>query len=184
MKHRITRVTTRAGDSGQTSLADGTRLPKTDLRFTAMGDVDELNCHLGMLITELPEPGPLFALCRQVQQELFDLGASLATSGQTPPPALDLLEQEVADLNAALPPLAEFVLPGGTRAAAAAHVCRSVCRRAERAAWALASEDAEPCARYLNRLSDLFFVIARSCNAGQLEAQWRGSKGKPPDVSE
>lgn len=184
MKHRITRVTTRAGDSGQTSLADGTRLPKTDLRFAAMGDVDELNSHVGVLITELPADGTLATLCRQVQQELFDLGANLATAGRTPPPAMELLEREVANLNATLPPLEEFVLPGGTRAAAAAHVCRAVCRRAERAVWALASKDAEPCAQYLNRLSDLFFVLARSCNAGQVEAQWRGSQGQPPDVAE
>lgn len=180
MKRRITRVTTRTGDTGQTSLADGTRLPKTDLRFAAMGDVDELNSHLGVLVTELPEQDALFSLCQQVQQALFDLGAHLATSGQTPPPAIDMLEEEVARLNASLPPLTEFVLPGGTRAAAAAHVCRAVCRRAERALWALASPDAEPCARYLNRLSDLFFVIARQCNAGRSEAQWRGSR-KPED---
>ncbi|MEQ8859565.1 MAG: cob(I)yrinic acid a,c-diamide adenosyltransferase [Pseudomonadales bacterium] len=179
MKHRITRVTTRTGDTGETSLADGSRRPKTDPRFGAMGDVDELNCHIGVLVTELQADGTLFALCRQVQQELFDLGASLATSGQTPPPALDRLEGEVENLNATLPPLTEFVLPGGTRAAAAAHVCRSVCRRAERALWALGDEAVAPCAQYLNRLSDLFFVIARSCNAGQAEAQWRGSQGEP-----
>ena len=125
MKHRITRVTTRAGDQGQTSLADGTRLPKTDLRFAAMGDVDELNTHVGVLVTELPRDGTLWSLCQQVQQELFDLGANLATGGQTPPPAMDLLEREVENLNATLPPLTEFVLPGGTRAAAAAHVCRA-----------------------------------------------------------
>ncbi|MAT84259.1 MAG: ATP:cob(I)alamin adenosyltransferase [Gammaproteobacteria bacterium] len=176
MKHRITRVTTRAGDQGQTSLADGTRLPKTDLRFAAMGDVDELNTHVGVLVTELPRDGTLWSLCQQVQQELFDLGANLATGGQTPPPAMDLLEREVENLNATLPPLTEFVLPGGTRAAAAAHVCRAVCRRAERAVWALADEASQPCAQYLNRLSDLFFVMARCCNAGTDEAQWRGSK--------
>lgn len=176
MKHRITRVTTRAGDQGETSLADGSRLPKTDARFAAMGDVDELNSHLGVLITELAADGTVHALCTQVQQELFDLGANLATNGQTPPPPMDLLEREVENLNATLPPLTEFVLPGGTRAAAAAHVCRAVCRRAERAVWALGDEDAQPCAQYLNRLSDLFFVVARLCNAGQVEAQWRGSK--------
>lgn len=178
MKHRITRVTTRAGDTGNTSLADGTRLPKTDRRFDAIGDVDELNSFLGVLITHLPADGTLFALCQQVQQELFDLGANLATAGRTPPPRMDLLEREVENLNATLPPLTEFVLPGGTPAAAAAHVCRAVCRRAERSLWALESEEAEPSAQYLNRLSDLFFVLARRCNAGQVEAQWRGSK--PP----
>lgn len=176
MKHRITRVTTRAGDTGQTSLADGTRLAKTDPRFEAIGNVDELNSHLGVLIAELERDGTLYTICVQVQQELFDLGAMLATAGQTPPPRMDLLEREVENLNATLPPLTEFVLPGGTRAAAAAHVCRAVCRRAERSLWALAAEDSEPGAQYLNRLSDLFFVIARSCNAGHEEAQWRGSK--------
>jgi cob(I)alamin adenosyltransferase len=175
MKHRITRVTTRAGDSGQTSLADGSRVEKTAVPITAMGSVDELNCFLGVLITELPPDGEYFTLCRQIQQELFDLGAHLATRGATPAPALDRLEQEVERLNATLPPLTEFVLPGGTRSAAAAHVCRSVCRRAERDVWALGAEGA-PCARYLNRLSDLFFVLARCCNAGQDEAQWRGSR--------
>jgi cob(I)alamin adenosyltransferase len=180
MKHRITRVTTRAGDSGQTSLADGTRLPKTDPRFDAIGNVDELNSHLGVLITELPPDGAWHSMCVQVQQELFDLGANLATNGQTPPPPMDLLEREVENLNAALPPLTEFVLPGGTRAAAAAHVCRAVCRRAERTVWAIAADDTRPCAQYLNRLSDLFFVLARCCNAGKAEAQWRGSS-KPTE---
>lgn len=184
MKHRITRVTTRAGDTGNTSLADGSKLAKTDRRIEAIGTVDELNSHLGVLITELPPQEALYSLAQQVQQELFDLGANLATVGRTPPPAMDLLEREVENLNATLPPLTEFVLPGGTRAAAAAHVCRAVCRRAERSLWALDSEDAEPCAQYLNRLSDLFFVMARCCNAGQVEAQWRGSQGKPPDIAE
>lgn len=179
MKHRITRVTTRAGDSGTTSLADGSRLPKTDKQFDAIGDVDELNSHLGVLIAELPADGTLYTLAQQVQQQLFDLGAALATAGQTPPPAMELLEREVAQLNDTLPPLTEFVLPGGTRAAAAAHVCRAVCRRAERSLWALEAEHAQPCAQYLNRLSDLFFVMARCCNAGQVEAQWRGSRPPP-----
>lgn len=175
MKHRISRVTTRAGDKGQTGLADGTRLAKTDPRIAAIGTVDELNSFVGVLLTHLPADHPFHALCQQVQQELFDLGAHLATAGQTPPPALDGIEQEVETLNASLPPLTEFVLPGGTPAAAAAHVCRTVCRRAERVAWA-AGADAEADARYLNRLSDLFFVLARCCNAGHTEPQWRGSK--------
>lgn len=178
MKHRITRVTTRAGDSGQSSLADGSRLPKHDPWFEAIGTVDELNSFLGVLITELDEQDDAHALCQQIQQALFDLGAMLATRGQTPPPAMEELEAAVERLNAALPPLTEFVLPGGTRSAAAAHVCRAVCRRAERVLWALDSDVAQPGAQYLNRLSDLFFVLARTCNAGRTEAQWRGSK--PP----
>lgn len=178
MKHRITRVTTRSGDTGNTMLADGSRVTKTDPQIEAIGTVDELNSFLGVLITELPADAPFVAPCRQIQQELFDLGAFLATVGKTPPPALDTLERQVAELNDALPPLTEFVLPGGTRAAAAAHVCRTVCRRAERTLWAL-DDSAVPCAQYLNRLSDFFFVLARSLNAGQTELQWRGSKGRP-----
>lgn len=181
MKHRISRVTTRSGDTGQSSLADGSRLAKHDPWFTAIGDVDELNSHLGVLITELPADADSFELCRNVQQALFDLGARLATRGHTPPPAIDEIEEAVARLNAELPPLTEFVLPGGTRAAAFAHVCRAVCRRAERSLWALDDDIARPGAQYLNRLSDLFFVLARTLNAGQPEAQWRGSK--PPAAS-
>lgn len=176
MKHRISRVTTRSGDTGTTGLADGTRLAKTDARIEAIGTVDELNSLLGVLITHLTADGPLFELSRRVQQELFDLGANLATAGVTPAPDSQTLEADLTDLNATLPPLTEFVLPGGSPAAAAAHVCRAVCRRAERTLWALASDDALPGAQYLNRLGDLFFVIARCCNAGADEPQWRGSK--------
>jgi cob(I)alamin adenosyltransferase len=183
VKRRITRVTTRAGDRGQTSLADGSRVPKTDPRIEAIGTVDELNSFVGVLVNELERDGPFKSLCEQVQQELFDLGANLATLGQTPAPPVEPLDAKIAELNAALPPLMEFVLPGGTRAAAAAHVCRAVCRRAERTLWALAADD-PACARYLNRLSDLFFVLARSLNAGTVEAQWRGSKREPPDVTQ
>jgi cob(I)alamin adenosyltransferase len=178
MKHRITRVTTRSGDTGKTMLADGTRVTKTDPRIEAIGTVDELNSFTGVLVADLPPDSPHTAFCRQIQQELFDLGAVLATQGTTPPPGLEALEQQVAALNDTLPPLTEFVLPGGTRAAASAHVCRTVCRRAERAVWAL-DETTLPCAQYLNRLSDFFFVLARCLNAGQTELQWRGSKGKP-----
>jgi cob(I)alamin adenosyltransferase len=180
MKHRITRVTTRSGDTGKTMLADGSRVTKTDPRIDAIGTVDELNSFLGVLVAELPAESPFVAPCRQIQQELFDLGAFLATVGQTAPPALETLEAQVAQLNDTLPPLTEFVLPGGTRAAAAAHVCRTVCRRAERTLWAL-DEAVLPCAQYLNRLSDYFFVLARCLNAGETELQWRGSRGRPAD---
>lgn len=176
MKHRISRVTTRSGDKGSTSLADGTRLAKSDPRLDAIGTVDELNSVLGVLITHLAADSSLFELSRRIQQELFDLGAHLATAGQTPPPPIEALEQDVDDLNATLPPLKEFVLPGGTPAAAAAHVCRTVCRRAERTLWALERDDVEAGARYLNRLGDLFFVVARTCNQGESEPQWRGSR--------
>jgi cob(I)alamin adenosyltransferase len=181
MKHRITQVVTRGGDGGSTSLADGSRLAKTDPWIEAIGTVDELNSFTGVLIAELDADSPHVTSCRQIQQELFDLGAFLATRGTTPPPALALVELEVERLNETLPPLTEFVLPGGTRAAAAAHVSRTVCRRAERALWAL-DESCVPCARYLNRLSDFFFVLARCLNAGGAELQWRGTKGeRSPD---
>lgn len=179
MKHRISRVTTRTGDTGFTSLADGTRLSKSDRRMEAIGTVDELNSFVGVLITHVPVDGRMFTLCQRLQQELFDLGACLATAGATPAPSPDAIEHDLTDLNATLPALTEFVLPGGAPAAAAAHVCRTVCRRAERTLWAVETEDTRPAARYLNRLSDLFFVIARCCNAGQEEAQWRGSRPPP-----
>lgn len=175
MKHRITRVTTRSGDTGQTMLADGSRVDKTDPRIESIGTVDELNSFLGVLVAELPDDSPHVASCRRIQQELFDLGAFLATVGATPAPGLEVLEAESTALNDSLPPLTEFVLPGGSRQAAAAHVCRTVCRRAERTLWML-DESVMPCAQYLNRLSDYFFVLARCLNAGQTELQWRGAK--------
>lgn len=177
-KTRISRVTTRQGDRGESRLADGTRLSKTESVFAAMGDVDELNSHLGLLLCEVggaePSDPELAELLREVQQQLFDLGAHLATVGQVPAPALDLLEARSAAMNAALPPLAEFVLPGGNRAASQAHVCRAVCRRAERSLWAAQREDG---GRYLNRLSDFFFVLARVLNANDElpEDLWRGT---------
>ena len=181
MKHRITRVTTRGGDTGSTSLADGTRVRKTDPWIEAIGTVDELNSFTGVLLADLDADSPHIETCRRIQQELFDLGAFLATRGQTPAPALENVELDVERLNETLPPLTEFVLPGGTRAAAAAHVCRTVCRRAERVLWAL-DESCVPCARYLNRMSDFFFVLARCLNVGSTELQWRGSQRQSPDV--
>lgn len=169
---RITRVTTKSGDRGSTSLADGSRVPKTHARIRAIGAVDEVNSFVGLLLTEIDKATPLAAPCARVQQELFDIGAYLATLGATPCPDPLWLEAEVTRLNEQLPPLKEFVIPGGTRAAALAHVCRATCRRAERDLWELGEETADA-ARYANRLSDLFFVMARICNAGD-EPQWRG----------
>jgi len=173
-KNRITRVTTKAGDSGSTSLADGSRLPKTHPRIRAIGTVDELNSFVGLLLTEIDKTAPLAAPCARIQQELFDIGAYLATLGATPCPEPSWIEAEVARLNAQLPPLTEFVIPGGTRAAALAHVCRATCRRAERDLWELGDEAAEA-SRYANRLSDLLFIMARTFNAGD-EPQWRGTQ--------
>ena len=170
-RRRITRVTTRTGDAGETSLADGSRVEKSSERIHAMGTVDELNSFLGLLANRLGGDHPLSTITSRLQQELFDLGAHLATAGASAAPEPGWLEERVGELNEKLPPLTEFVIPGGTEGAALAHVCRTVCRRAERHAWA--TGEAEEAARYLNRLSDLFFVMARVLNAGA-EAQWRG----------
>ena len=181
-KRRITRVTTRRGDAGETSLADGSSIAKSSDRMHAIGAVDELNSFTGWLRTKLdPGAAPTFdPILSRLQQELFDLGAHLATVGMTPAPDPDWLEAEVNTLNEQLPPLTEFVIPGGSEAASLTHVCRTVCRRAERHAWA--TEDVADAARYLNRLSDLFFVMARLLNASAdgEEAQWRGLK-KPAE---
>ena len=174
MSNRISRVTTRTGDSGTSGTATGRRLPKTDALFTALGDVDELNSHIGLVraaIAELP------AFVEAIQQSLFDVGACLATEGATPAPDATPLEELTAELNAALPPLKEFVLPGGGEAGARCHVARAVCRRAERSVWAL-GETYAPCAVYLNRLSDLLFVWARSlAREAGAEILWRGRSG-------
>ncbi|MCS6785636.1 MAG: cob(I)yrinic acid a,c-diamide adenosyltransferase [Thiobacillaceae bacterium] len=179
MGHRLSRIVTRTGDDGSTGLADGRRLPKHHVRITALGEVDELNGFLGLLLSE-PMDAALRALLTEIQNDLFDLGAELALPQR---PQVDeahvaRLDEAIAAYNAALPPLKEFVLPGGSRAAALAHVCRSVCRRAERSLTRLQAEEpvSPQLLRYLNRLSDLLFVLARSLNraAGQPEPCWRG----------
>ncbi|NIP15668.1 MAG: cob(I)yrinic acid a,c-diamide adenosyltransferase [Pseudomonadales bacterium] len=178
-RKRITQVTTRAGDSGTTSLADGSKLAKTEPRMHAIGAVDELNSFIGLLVTQLEPDAALAAPCARIQQELFDVGATLATVGAIPCPDNGWIDDEVQKLNASLPPLTEFVIPGGTVAAALAHVCRATCRRAERELWALQDDDsAAGAARYANRLSDLLFVMARTLNADAgSEPQWRGTGG-------
>lgn len=183
-RKRITQVTTKAGDKGTTSLADGSRLAKTDPRVHAIGAVDELNSFVGLLVTQLEPDAALQEACARIQQELFDIGATLATLGTIPCPDNEWIDAEVQSLNASLPPLTEFVIPGGAVTAALAHVCRATCRRAERELWALQDDDsAASAARYANRLSDLFFVMARTLNASQgSEPQWRGTGGpKDPD---
>jgi cob(I)alamin adenosyltransferase len=178
-RKRITQVTTRAGDKGTTSLADGSKLAKTDPRMHAIGAVDELNSFIGLLVTQLEPDAALREPCARIQQELFDIGATLATVGAIPCPDNAWIDSEVQKLNASLPPLTEFVIPGGTVTAALAHVCRTTCRRAERELWALQDDDsAAAAARYTNRLSDLLFVMARTLNAGAgTEPQWRGTGG-------
>lgn len=177
MGHRLSKITTRTGDDGTTGLGDGLRLPKHATRIAALGDIDELNSVLGVLLTESFEPG-LQAALRKVQNDLFDLGGELSIPDYRliADRHLEALEALVAQYNAELPPLKEFILPGGTRAAALCHHARTVCRRAERTVAALqAVEPVSPLAiKYLNRLSDLLFVAARAINraAGLGDVQW------------
>lgn len=176
MANRLSKITTRTGDDGSTGLAGQTRVRKDHPRVEAMGDVDELNSQLGLLLAETL-PDEMCALLTQIQHHLFDLGGELAMpefSGITEA-KLNALDEAIERYNAALPPLKEFVLPGGSRAAALAHVCRTVCRRAERRLVTLASSEAVSplLLQYLNRLSDLLFVLARTLNQGSEPAQWQ-----------
>lgn len=172
-------MTTRRGDAGETSLADGSSISKSSDRIHTVGAVDELNSFVGLLRAKLAdtETAAFDVALGRLQQELFDLGAYLATVGMVPAPDPDWLEAEVNRLNDSLPPLTEFVIPGGSETCALTHVCRTVCRRAERHAWA--TENVDDAARYLNRLSDLFFVMARTIGRDE-ESQWRGID-KPAD---
>jgi SulP family sulfate permease len=176
---RLTEIVTRTGDDGTTGLADGSRLPKHAVRIEAIGAVDELNSQIGVLIdTAMAEENR--TLLREIQHDLFNLGAELAWPevSQIEDDHVLGLDQNLARLNAGLPPLTEFVLPGGTPAAAQAHVCRSVCRRAERRLTRLAATEllSPRLGQYLNRLSELLFVLSRRINrnAGQHEPVWRG----------
>ena len=172
MSKRLTQIATRTGDDGTTGLGDGTRVPKDHLRVQAMGDVDELNSTLGVLLAE-PLPDDVRELLVVVQHELFNLGGELSIPGYEllKADAVLRLDEELAHHNATLPRLAEFILPAGTRSAAIAHVGRTVARRAERALVALAANakvnDAPR--QYLNRLSDLLFVLARVLNRANLD---------------
>lgn len=172
MSNRLTQIATRTGDDGTTGLGDGTRVPKSHLRVAAMGDVDELNSTIGVLLAE-PLPDDVRALLVTVQHELFNLGGELSIPGFELLKAESVLrlDEALAHYNAALPRLAEFILPAGTRSAALAHVSRTVARRAERALVALAGAEAvnEAPRQYLNRLSDLLFVLARVLNRANLD---------------
>ncbi len=165
MGHRLSRIYTRTGDDGSTGLGDGMRVPKEHLRVEAYGTVDEANSAVGMVLA-VPGIPPALAEClTEVQHDLFDLGGELCMPGHRAIVAADVerLEAALDGFNADLPPLKDFILPGGGPAAAACHFARTVTRRAERRVWALARvEDvASEVPRYLNRLSDLLFVIAR-----------------------
>jgi cob(I)alamin adenosyltransferase len=183
MGHRLSKITTRTGDAGETGLGDGRRVAKDSARVAALGDIDELNSAIGAVLAE-DLPADLRDALRAIQQELFDLGGEISIPGHAllGEAHVARLEGELEARNRPLPPLKEFILPGGSRAAAAAHVARTVCRRAERTLVALGR--AEPVGtharQYLNRLSDLLFVIGRSLNrhAGQGDVQWRHDRGK------
>jgi cob(I)alamin adenosyltransferase len=172
MANRLTQITTRTGDDGTTGLGDGRRVSKDALRVQAMGDVDELNSGLGVLLAE-PLPEGVRALLVAIQHELFNLGGELSIPGYEllKAEAVLRLDEALAEHNATLPRLAEFILPAGTRSAALAHVSRTVARRAERAVVALAAQEAinEAPRQYLNRLSDLLFVLARVLNRANLD---------------
>ncbi|GAB1231691.1 cob(I)yrinic acid a,c-diamide adenosyltransferase [Ferrigenium sp. UT5] len=174
---RLSKITTRTGDDGTTGLADGTRLPKHHPRIAAIGSVDELNSQIGLLLAE-PIPDEIRAELLRIQHDLFDLGGMLAVPGAPFDGAkLARLDGAIARHNASLPPLKEFILPGGCRAAALCHVARSVARRAERDYLQL--QQSETCTlaglHYLNRLSDLLFVFCRQLNlaAGKQETLWQ-----------
>ncbi len=178
MGYRLSKIYTRTGDAGTTGLGDGSRVGKDAPRVAALGDVDELNAILGVLLCE-NMPDEVRSLLTGVQHDLFDLGGELSVPGgaflkDTQP---GRLETAIDRFNAELAPLKEFILPGGTRASALTHQARTVCRRAERAVVALAHNEAvsEPSRQYLNRLSDLLFVLARWFNkhAGRGDVLWQ-----------
>jgi cob(I)alamin adenosyltransferase len=183
----LSRIYTRTGDDGSTALADGARVAKTDSRLAAYADTDEANCAIGVAVTLGGLPDSMTALLRRIQNELFDCGADLATPLPVAPPQypqlridesyVTALEAACDEYNAALPALRSFVLPGGTPGAALLHTARAVARRAERTAWAAVADHGDTIsawpARYLNRLSDLLFILSRAANAGTGDVLWR-----------
>ncbi len=178
MTVNLTRIYTKLGDGGETDLGDRSRVPKTDPRIEAYGEVDELGAHLGVALTVPGLPERTAAWLRRIQNDLFDLGADLAVPRDDPRERLRLLaeqvewlEQRCDEVNAGLAPLRSFVLSGGSPAAAWLHVCRTVCRRAERRVVALGEAASPQTLRYLNRLSDLLFILARDANSGE-EPLW------------
>lgn len=185
MGHRLSKIYTRTGDKGSTALGDGSRVPKEHLRVEAYGTVDEANSTVGLVLAVLDLPEPVRRCLTQVQHDLFDLGAELCIPTHRVIGAAHVarLEAELDAFNAALPPLKEFILPGGGPAAAACHLARTVCRRAERRGWSLARQEsvAAEALIYLNRLSDLLFVVARiiARHENGEEILWR--RTPPPD---
>ena len=195
MANRLSQIATRTGDDGTTGLGDGTRVPKSHGRIGAMGDVDELNSHIGVLLAE-PLPDDVRDLLVTIQHELFNLGGELSIPGYTllKDDAVAALDAALARYNETLPRLQEFILPAGTRSAALAHVARAVARRAERAVVTLAATEAinQAPRLFLNRLSDLMFVLARVLNRANLDGlggddvYWhsaRLARNQDPDVN-
>ena len=178
MTVNLTRIYTRLGDSGETHLGDMSRVAKTHPRIEAYGSVDELNAQVGVTLALPDLPEQYAPWLRRIQNDLFDVGADLAAP-ESPdrerlrmiPEQTEWLEQRCDEVNATLAPLKSFVLPGGTPVAAQLHVCRTVCRRAERRAIACGDEVSPEVVRYLNRLSDLLFILSRGANAGE-EPLW------------
>jgi cob(I)alamin adenosyltransferase len=188
----LSRIYTRTGDDGTTALGDGSRTAKTDPRLAAYADVDEANCAIGMAITFGELPADVAGVLQRVQNEMFDVGADLATPVIESPPFpplridsayIERLERECDAYNEDLPTLRSFLLPGGSRGATLLHVARTVTRRAERSAWAAAQQHGDAMspwpARYLNRLSDLLFILSRVANAGHGDVLWKpgGDRG-------
>jgi cob(I)alamin adenosyltransferase len=186
MGNRLTQIATRTGDDGTTGLGDNQRVSKSSLRVQAMGDVDELNSHIGLLLCE-DMPRDVRELLIDVQHQLFNLGGELSIPGfeLLKADAVLSLDQALARFNEVLPRLQEFILPAGSRAASQAHVCRTVARRAERAVVALGAVEAlhELPRQYLNRLSDLMFVLARTLNRshGGDDVYWKSDRLKRAD---
>jgi len=182
MGNRLSKIYTRTGDDGSTGLADGSRIGKNALRVEALGTVDELNCHIGVLIEALDEGDTLSPILLRIQHHLFDLGGECAIPGSCAigDDHIQWLEQTLDQHNEALPPLKNFILPGGSPAAAQCHLARAVCRRAERILVALGHEDTmnHLSRHYLNRLSDLLFVFARvlARRSGAREILWDQKK--------
>jgi cob(I)alamin adenosyltransferase len=183
MGNRLSKIATRTGDRGDTGLGDGTRVAKDSARIQALGDIDELNSSIGVLLAEKMPAKPRQALL-QVQHDLFDLGGEVCIPGHAMISEAQVLQLDalLETYNKRLLPLKEFILPGGTRAAALAHLSRTVCRRAERSLVALGRAEpvGEPARQYLNRLSDLLFVLGRTLNrAGRRgDVLWRHERGK------
>jgi cob(I)alamin adenosyltransferase len=187
MAVNLTRIYTRLGDDGETHLGDMSRVPKTHPRIEAYGTVDELNAQLGAVLALPGVPERYAEWLRRVQNDLFDAGADISVPHGGDRERLRLAPEQTAwlegacdEVNATLPPLKSFVLPGGTPVAAQLHVCRTVCRRAERRVIDLADEVNPECVRYLNRLSDLLFILSRGANVGEAgsEPLWEPGRNR------